>query len=151
MLMMMMMMMMMIYIYIYIYAYGCLIEPPRVTSRELNWTPSFWGLRNTTKIGVSWPTEKRANMSKTHFFFCPWFLEVFKKGHFWRCRFVTSRKHYKNRGFVRPCVKLEKIVFFSECWCVLRRSARFRQAFFSFWASRVEKWFSAWGPKPLFL
>ena len=47
-------------------------------------------------------------MSKLHFFFCPWFLDFFKKVHFWWCIFLMSRKHYKNRGFGTSGVKVDK-------------------------------------------
>ena len=70
----------------------------------------------------------RPNMSKMHFFFCPCFLEVFRKVHFLRCRFVTSRKHYKNRGFRDVRRKSIKNEIFPRRLCVLRRSARFRHA-----------------------
>ena len=63
------------------------------------------------------------------FFFCPSFLEVFGNLFFGRCRFGTSRKHYKNRGFGAWVVKVEKNEILSKYVCVLRQSARFRHAF----------------------
>ena len=85
-----------------------------------NWTPfwSFWELNWTPFSLEPWKHYKnrgfvaRENALKyvenAPFFFSPWFLEILRKVHFLRSRFLMSPEHYKNRGFGTSGVKVEK-------------------------------------------